>query len=496
MPLTCLTMIDNILLGISIVFTVEGVAWLLLGCVLGTLVGVLPGLGTVATLAILFPFIYTVDPVFSLMMMAGIYYGAQYGGSTTSILINTPGEVSTIMTCIDGYPMTKKGEGGKAIVAVGISSFIAGILTIFLIGILTPFISDFVFKFGAKELSLLMLLGLISISVITNKDPIIGMIVACVGILLGTIGTDISTGTIRFTENNLHLFEGISIPVLAIGIFGISEILRIIFEPETKVSRHEVKINFTLSDLKKIFPSSIRGSFVGAIFGLIPGGGTIMATFAAYAFEKKVSKNKDKFGTGAIEGVSAPEAANNASAQTGFIPLLTLGIPENAVLALILGALIVAGVQPGPIMIQTQPEIFWGLLVSMVLGNFILVVLNIPLVKVWLTLLNTPKNVLYPILFLICIIGVYSINESFFEVGLACTFGIIGYILSKFEIEPAPMMFGFIIGPMFEEYFRRSLIISQGDFLYFTEGYISRFLLTIIIILLSFGFYKFLKIKM
>jgi TctA family transporter len=486
-------MVDNILLGISIVFTIEGVAWLLLGCILGTIVGVLPGLGTVATLAILFPLTHNLDPVFSLMMMAGIYYGAQYGGSTTSILINTPGEVSTIMTCIDGYPMTKKGEGGKAIVAVGISSFIAGILTILLIGILTPLISDFVFKFGAKELSLLMLLGLISISVINNKDPIIGMIIACVGILLGTIGTDISTGIIRFSENSLHLFEGISIPVLAIGIFGISEILRIMFEPKTTIARHEVKIDFTFSDLKKVFPSSIRGSFVGALFGLIPGGGTIMATFAAYAFEKKVSKNKDEFGKGAIEGVSAPEAANNASAQTGFVPLLTLGIPENAVLALILGTLIVAGVQPGPIMIQTQPEMFWGLLVSMVLGNCILVIFNIPLVKVWLTLLNTPKNILYPILFLICIIGVYSINESFFEVGLACVFGIFGYILSKFEIEPAPMMFGFIIGSMFEEYFRRSLIISQGDFFYFTEGYISQFLLTIIIILLTFGIYKFLK---
>lgn len=486
-------MIDNILLGFTIVISFEGISWLLLGCILGTLVGILPGLGTVATLSILFPFIYDMSPVFSLMMMAGIYYGAQYGGSTTSILINTPGEVSTIMTCLDGYPMTKKGEGGKAIVAVGISSFIAGALTIVMIALLTPLIANWVFEFGSRELTLLMLLGLISISFITNKDPIVGMSLACVGILLGCIGTDINTGMIRFSENNLHLIEGISIPVLAIGIFGIAEILNILFNNQTTKIHHDTKINFSFLDFKKIIPSSFRGSIIGAFFGLIPGGGTIMSTFAAYAVEKKVSKNKEKFGKGAIEGVSAPEAANNAAAQTGFIPLLTLGIPENAVMALILGALIVAGVQPGPAMIQSQPEIFWSLLVSMVIGNLILLVLNVPLVKIWLHVLNIPKNLLYPVLLLLCFVGVYNINYSIFEMLLAFAFGIFGYILIKLDIEPAPLMFGFIIGPMFEEYFRRSLAISQGEFLYFLDSYISQFLITAILFLLCIIAYKFFQ---
>lgn len=483
-------MIDNIILGFSVVFSVEAISLLFLGCLLGTIIGVLPGLGTVATLAILFPFTYDLSPVYSLMMMAGIYYGAQYGGSTTSILINTPGEVSSIMTCVDGYQMTKKGQGGKAVVAVGISSFIAGMLTILIIAILSPAISDFAFKFGAKELSLLMLLGLISISVITNKDPIIGIGVACVGILLGTIGTDVNSGIIRFSGNNINLIDGVSIPVIAIGIFGIAEILKHISDQKILAPRHEIKINFRFEDFKKIIPSSLRGSTIGAFFGLIPGGGTIMSTFAAYAVEKKVSKNKDEFGKGAIQGISAPEAANNAAAQTGFIPLLTLGIPENAVMALILGALIVSGVQPGPGMIQSQPEIFWGLLVSMILGNFILVILNIPLVKLWLTVLNTPKNILYPILFLICLLGVYSMNNSIFEVLLACAFGIFGLILIKLDLEPAPLMFGFVIGTMFEEYFRRSLTISGGDFNYFLVGSIGQSLLLIIAVVLIFGIYK------
>ena len=338
-----------------------------------------------------------------------------------------------------------------------------------------------------------MLLGLISISVITNKDPITGLGVACVGILLGTIGTDVNSGIIRFSGSNINLIDGISIPVIAIGVFGIAEILKHISDQKILSPRHDIKINFKFEDFKKIIPSSLRGSAIGAFFGLIPGGGTIMSTFAAYAVEKKVSKNKDEFGKGAIQGISAPEAANNAAAQTGFIPLLTLGIPENAVMALILGALIVSGVQPGPGMIQSQPEIFWGLLVSMILGNFILVILNIPLVKIWLKILNTPKNILYPVLFLICLLGVYSMNNSIFEVFMACAFGILGLILIKLDLEPAPLMFGFVIGTMFEEYFRRSLTISGGDFNYFLIGNISQSLLVIITGVLIFGVYKSIK---
>lgn len=484
-------MIDNLLLGFQTVFTAQGLTFLLIGCLLGTLIGILPGVGIVATLAILFPYTYSLDPIFSLMMMAGIYYGAQYSGSTASILINTPGEISSVMTCVDGYPMSQNGEGGKAVVAAGIASFIAGAITILIIGIISPLISNFAYQFGAKELSLLMLLGFISISIITNKNPITGIGLACIGTLFGSIGTDVNSGVIRFSGDIIYLIDGISIPVIAIGIFGISEIIKNILTTDKPHGFNNVKINFSIKDLVKILPSSLRGTAVGSFFGLIPGGGTIMSTFAAYALEKKVSKHKENFGKGAIEGVAAPEAANNAAAQTGFIPLLTLGIPENAVLALILGAMIVAGIQPGPGMIQNQPELFWGLLASMVLGNFILVFLNIPLVKIWLFLLSTPKSILYPILFAVCLIGVYSMNNSFFEVGLACAFGIFGYILLKLDMEPAPLMFGFVIGSMFEEYFRRSLTIAQGDFSYFTEGYIAQSLIAIIVILLGLSAYRF-----
>lgn len=486
-------MIDGILLGLSVVLSLKGFGFLLAGCFLGTIIGVLPGLGTVATVAILFPYTYGLEPVYSLMMLAGIYYGAQYGGSNTSILINTPGEPSSIMTCVDGYQMTKQGLGGQAVVAAGISSLIAGVVTILIIAVLSPWLSSFALKFGPRELSLLMLLGLISISVITNKNIITGIAMASVGILLGTIGTDINTGVIRFTGNIPYLADGISIPVIAIGIFGIAEIFNNLLDQTKKNNVYSLKIKFSLSELKRIIPSSLRGTGVGSVFGLIPGGGAVMASFIAYALEKKVSKNKDQFGSGAIEGVSAPEAVNNAAAQTNFVPLLTLGIPENAVMSLILGVLIVAGVQPGPGMIERQPELFWGLLISMVFGNLILVILNIPLVKIWLRFLNIPKLIFYPILLIVSLTGVYFINNSMFEVGLSAVLGIFGFIFIKLGLEAAPLIFGFVIGTMFEEHFRKSMSIARGDFSYYFDGDISKMLLIIISAVMIFGIYKTIK---
>jgi len=488
-------MIENLLLGLSVVFSFNGFLFLLAGCILGTIIGILPGIGIVATLAILFPYTYGVSPTYTIIMMAGIYYGAQYGGSTTSILVNTPGEPSSVMTCIDGYKMTQKGFGGQAVVAAGIASLIGGLITLFLISFLSPIMSQIAFKFGPRELSLLMLLGLISISAITNNNLFAGIGMAFIGILLGLIGTDIISGAIRFTGGNINLVDGISIPVIAIGVFGIAEILRNLSSKEDIKVSHSLKINFGWKEFKRIIPSSLRGTSVGSIFGLIPGGGTIMASFAAYTLEKKVSKNKDQMGSGAIEGVASPESANNAASQVAFVPLLTLGIPENAVMALMLGVLTFSGLSPGPQLIDKNPELFWGLLVSMFLGNLILAILNIPLVKIWISFLRTPRKILYPILFVVSLFGVYSINSSFFEVGLAVILGIFGFILVKLDLEPAPLMFGFVIGPMFEEYLRRALLIARGDFSYFVEGTTSIILLTVTILVTLFGIFKTFKNK-
>jgi TctA family transporter len=486
-------MIDNLLLGLSVVFSIKGFFFLFAGCLLGTIIGVLPGIGTVSTLALLFPYLYNIDPAYSIIMMAGIYYGAQYGGSTTSILINTPGEASSLMTCIDGYQMTQQGRGGQAVVASGIASLIAGLLTLLIIGLLSPLVAELAFEFGPRELCLLMLLGLLSISIITHKNFIAGVGVACIGILLGSIGTDINSGAVRFTGDNVYLIDGINIPVIAIGIFGVAEIFRNLFAKENNKVEHSLEINFGWNQFKQIIPSSLRGTAVGSFFGMIPGGGAIMASFAAYTLEKKASKNRDKIGKGAIEGVAAPEAANNAASQVGFIPLLTLGIPENAVMALMLGMLVAAGITPGPGMIEHNPQIFWGLLVSMFFGNLILAFLNIPLVKIWLVFLQIPKRILYPLLLVVALTGVYYINNSLFEVGLTLVFGLFGLLLSKLDLEPAPLMFGFIIGPMFEEYLRRSLIISRGDFSYFISSSTSVGLLTTILVITLFGIYKLLK---
>ena len=486
-------MIDNLLLGLSIVFTVKGIFFLVSGCILGTIIGVLPGIGTVATLALLFPYLYGVDPTYSIIMMAGIYYGAQYGGSTTSILLNTPGEASNIMTCIDGYQMTQKGFGGQAIISAGVASLIGGIITLFIIGILSPLVSSVALKFGSKELCLLMLLGLISISTITIKDLVGGLGLACIGILLGLVGTDINTGVMRFTGNNVYLADGISIPIIAIGIFGVAEVFRNLFSKDYKPITRNLKINFGWEQFKRILPSSLRGTAIGTWFGMIPGGGAIMSSFAAYALEKKVSKNKDLIGKGAVEGVAAPEAANNAASQVGFIPLLTLGIPENAVMALILGALTMASVQVGPGMIEKNPSLFWGLLVSMFFGNLILALLNIPLVKIWLIFLRIPKLILYPLILTVSLIGSYYINNSLFEVGLVLIFGVFGILLSKLNLEAAPLMFGFVIGPMFEEHLRRSLLLTQGSWLPFAENPTGKILLSIIVLVLSYGIFKTLK---
>lgn len=485
--------LDNVLLGFSVLLSPENLLFCLLGCFLGTVIGVLPGIGIVGTLSILLPYTYSMGPTTSIIMMAGIYYGAQYGGSTSSILLNTPGEPSSVVTCIDGYPMTLQGRASQAIIAAGVSSFIAGVITLLLVAIGAPYLSEAAFKFGPKEFSLLMFLGLITISVFSNRSVLFSFGMGMIGILLGTVGTDVNSGMTRFVGTNVHLTDGIHVGIIAIGIFGLAELVSNYFKKDNTLPINSLTIDFKFSDFKKILPSALRGTTVGSIFGLLPGGGAVMSSYMAYNLEKTVSKNKKEFGKGAIEGVAAPEAANNAGSQIGLIPLLTLGIPENAVFSLILSSLIVSGIQPGPQTISTNPELFWGLMVSMLIGNFFLLLLNIPMVKVWLKLMRTPKNILYPILIAASLVGVYFINRSMFDVGLCLFFGAVGLIFIKLDLPPTPLIFGFVVGSMFEENFRRAMMIARGDLTVFFDGTISSILSLAILSIVGLSLYKLRK---
>lgn len=490
-------MVDNLILGFSTLATTQNILYCLLGCFVGTLIGVLPGVGTVATLSILLPFTYGLGPVTGLIMMAGIYYGAQYGGSTTSILLNTPGEPSSIMTCIDGNAMTKKGKAGNAIFAAGLSSFIAGCITVFLIALMGSSLAEVGFKFGPAEYCNLMLLGILGISFITNRDIVTGFALGCVGMLLGFIGTDPNSSAMRYIFFNLpELSDGIGVVPIAIGLFGIAEIFKnLLHPPEAYASTEQTKVRLTKEELTRLIPSALRGTAIGSFLGLIPGGGAMLATFIAYMTEKRVSKYKEEMGSGAIEGVAAPEAANNAAAQTNFIPLLVLGMPENAVMSLMLAALVIAGVQPGPMVINQQPELFWALTCSMIVGNFILLIMNVPFATLWIKLLKIPRLLLYPGLLIFSLIGAYSINNSMFDVYLALLFGVVGYAFSRMSLEPAPLILGYILGPMFEEYSRRALFISRGDFEIFYRSPIAITILTVTTTLVLYGIYRIVNPK-
>lgn len=481
-------MIDNILLGASIVFTMQGMLAILAGCILGTIVGILPGIGTVTVLSIILPYTYGISPILSIILLAGIYYGAQYGGSNTSILLNTPGEPSSTITCIDGYAMTKKGQGGKAIVSAGIASFVAGLTTLIFMSMFGPELAKYALYFGPKEMSLMMLMGLLSIGLLSTRNLYIGMATACIGILLGTIGIDINSGEIRFVENIIQLHDGISIPVVAIGFFGITEIFKGIVS--LNISNHipNVKIGFTFNDFKKILLPTFRGTVVGSLFGLLPGAGAIISPFMSYSLEKNFDKRQE-LGTGSLNGVASPEAANNAAAQIQFIPLLALGIPENAIMAIMLVNLTVAGIEPGPGILNSHPDLFWALLVSMLVGNFILLFLNIPMIKLWFKFLHIPKNIFYPLLLVIALFGVYSINSSWLDIGLAMGFGIIGYIFSILRVDVTPIIFGFLIGGMFEENLRRALILSTGNFNIFFEDTFTIVLCSINVLIVIVSYY-------
>jgi putative tricarboxylic transport membrane protein len=434
------------------------------GVSVGTLVGVLPGLGPVATIAMLLPATFTLAPEPALIMLAGIYYGAQYGGSTTAILVNLPGESSSIVTALDGYQMARQGRAGAALAAAAIGSFVAGTVATFVIALAAPPLANVALRFGPAEYFSLMVLGLVASVVLAHGSLLkaIGMIV--LGLLLGLIGTDVTTGTPRYTFNVPQLADGVGFVVAAMGMFGLGEIiLNLERVGGTPFLARVTSLWPTREDFRRMIAPILRGTVLGSAVGILPGGGALLASFASYSLEKKVSRYAAQFGRGAIEGVAGPESANNAGAQTSFIPMLTLGIPSNPVMALMIGAMIIHGIQPGPTVMTEQPTLFWGVIASMWVGNLLLLVLNLPLVGFWARLVLVPYHLLYPAILVFCAIGVFSLNNEVFDVYLMAVFGVLGYVFAKLECETAPMLLGFILGPLMEEYLRRAMLLSRGD---------------------------------
>jgi len=477
---------EHLALGFSTALTATNLLYCLAGVFLGTLIGVLPGLGPTATIAMLLPVTFALQPVTALIMLAGIYYGSQYGGSTTSILINLPGEAASVVTTLDGYQMALKGRAGVALTTAAIGSFFAGTVATFLLALFAPPLAEFALKFGAADYFSLMVLGLVASVVLAHGSLLhaVGMVV--LGLLLGLIGSDVNSGMTRYTFDTPALYDGIGFVVVAMGMFGIGEIVRNL-EHEASRSLVVNKLSTlmpTREDWKRMVAPILRGTLLGSAVGILPGSGSVMGSFAAYALEKKVSKHAAEFGTGAIEGVAAPESANNAGAQTSFIPMLTLGIPSNPVMALMIGAMIIHGVQPGPMVMTDQPALFWGVIVSMWIGNLFLVILNLPMIGLWVRIVTVPYHLLFPAILVFCSIGVFSLNNTEFDVYLMALFGLLGYIFAKLDCEPAPMLLGFILGPMMEEYLRRALLISHGDPTVFVTRPISTSMLVLALIAL------------
>jgi putative tricarboxylic transport membrane protein len=467
--------LSHLALGFDTALSLSNLLYCLIGVFLGTAIGVLPGLGPIATIAMLLPATFSLPPVSSLIMLSGIYYGAQYGGSTTAILVNLPGESSSVVTAIDGYQMARQGHAGKALATAALGSFFAGTVSTLLLALFAPPLADLALKFGPAEYFSLMVLGLVASVVLAHGSLLkaIGMII--LGLLLGLVGTDVNSGTPRYTFDLPQLADGINFVVVAMGMFGLGEIISNLQDEETR-SMLSMKVGRLMpdkEDFKRMVAPVLRGTALGSILGILPGGGAMLASFAAYSLEKKVSKNSAQFGKGAIEGVAAPESANNAGAQTSFIPMLTLGIPSNSVMALMIGAMIIQGIQPGPAVMTEQPALFWGIIASMWIGNFFLIVLNLPMIGLWVRMIMVPYHFLFPGILVFCAIGVFSLNNSEFDVYMMAGFGLFGYICSKLEMEPAPMLLGFIIGPMMEEYLRRALLLSRSDPFIFVQRPIS-----------------------
>jgi TctA family transporter len=455
----------NLGLGFETAFTPVNMLYCFVGVLLGTLIGVLPGIGPTATIAMLLPITLSLSPVTALIMLAGIYYGAQYGGSTTAILVNLPGESSSAVTAIDGYQMARQGQAGHALAAAALGSFAAGTVATVFLAVLAPPLTRVALEFGPAEYFSLMVLALVTAVALAHGSIVKALAMVVLGLLLGMVGSDIFDGTPRFTMDFRELADGINFVAVAVGVFGIAEILRNL-ENEHDREVFVARVGSLLpgrEELKRIVMPITRGTLLGSVLGVLPGGGHILASFAAYTLEKRISKTPERFGKGMIEGVAAPEAANNAGAQTSFIPMLTLGIPSNSVMALMIGAMIIQGITPGPNVATEEPALFWGIIVSMWLGNLLLLILNLPLIGLWVRLLKVPYFILFPAILAFSAIGVYSINSNAFDLFAVALFGLLGYALVKCECEPAPLLLGFVLGPMLEEHLRRAMIISRGD---------------------------------
>jgi TctA family transporter len=474
-------LIANLGLGFSVALHPWNLMYCFAGVLLGTVVGVLPGLGPLATVAMLLPLTFGLDPVASLIMLSGIYYGSQYGGSTTAILVNLPGESSAAVTTIDGYQMALKGRAGPALAAAAIGSFFAGTVATVLIAVVATPLTAVALSFGPAEYFSLMVVGLISSIALASGSLIKAIAMISLGLLLGLSGTDIYTGAPRFTFGFTELLDGVDFVAIAVGIYGIGEILRNLegSDGTPQVIAKVTNLWPSRDDLKRMVAPILRGTIIGSFLGVLPGGGALLSSFVAYNVEKKTSRNAHEFGKGAIEGVAAPESANNAGAQTSFIPMLALGIPSNVLMALMIGAMIMQGIVPGPNVVTSNPDLFWGLIASMWIGNAMLVILNLPLIGLWVSLLRIPYNILFPAIIAFCCIGVYSVNNSAFAVYLVTISGLVGYLLMKLECEPAPFILGFILGPMLEEHLRRAMLISGGDLSVFVTRPISAGLLAV-----------------
>ena len=460
-------LLSNLALGFATALSLQNLFYAFVGVLIGTLIGVLPGIGPIATLAMLLPTTYALEPTSALIMLAGIYYGAQYGGSTTAILVNLPGESSSVVTCLDGYQMARKGRAGAALGVAAIGSFIAGTFATLLVAAFAPPLTELAFKFGPAEYFSLMVLGLIGAVVLASGSLIKAIAMIILGLLLGLVGTDVNSGVARFTFDVPELSDGIGFVAVAMGVFGFAEIIANL-EKKDKREVFTSKVGSLLpnwSEAKQAAPAVARGTLLGSVLGILPGGGALLAAFAAYTVEKKVAgaSADPPFGKGNIRGVAGPESANNAGAQTSFIPMLTLGIPPNAVMALMIGAMTIHNIQPGPQVMTSNPSLFWGLIASMWIGNLMLVILNLPLIGLWIQLLKVPYRLLYPAILVFCCIGVYSINNNPFDVYMTVIFAAIGYLFYKLRCEPAPLLLGFILGPMMEENLRRAMLLSRGD---------------------------------
>ena len=487
---------NNLLMGLQVASDPTILWYCFLGVFLGTAVGVLPGIGALAAISLLLPMTYHMSPTAAIVMLAGVYYGAQYGGSTASILMNLPGGPASAVTCLDGYPMAKNGKAGIALFITTIASLVGAMIGLVLLVLFSPAIAEVGLKFGPAELFAMMVLGLVAASSMGTGSPVKGLAMVVMGVLLGMVGTDVNSGAARFTFDIPELMDGINLVALAMGLFGVAEVVRNIHGQDDSQKIEKVTLRSMIparEEMRRSYPAMLRGSALGSALGALPGVGPSIAAFMSYAIEKRVAKDPSQFGQGAVQGISAPESANNAAAQTAFVPSLSLGIPGDAVMAIMLGALIIHGITPGPMLINEQPEMFWGLVVSFAIGNLMLVLLNIPTISIWVSLLRIPFTWLYPAILVFVALGVYSVNNNHFDIYMVAGLGVLGYLFMLLRFEAAPLLLGYILGPMVEENLRRALLLSRGDPVIFFDRPISATLLYVTLAMLGWTLFKFLR---